>query len=841
MTTGDAKPNLPLRNGNAGATDDTEISSGDAPELSFDMLLATLPGMVYRCLNDARWTAEFVSDGAYEVTGYRPQQLLGKQGVPYAGLIHPDDRERVYRDIQDAIEKHQAFRLTYRITTASGSQKWVWEQGTALHDANGRLLALQGYVVDITPQKDLEQALRQREERLDLITDAASDVLWDWDLTTDAMWWHASQRSPFGLFSQDVHSGESWLRHVAEEDRERVERGVQKVLAGDTPYWSDEYRLIRKDGAFSYVLDRGCIVRDAEGKAARMVGVLIDNSARKQAELERMAIHARLRQQAALLDKASDAITVRKKDGRISYWNKAAEHLFGWTAEEAVGKTMLELGAVEPAPYYEAFRCVLALGDWRGEMHKRCKNGGTIVVEARFTLVRDDAGNPQSILAIEADITQRKADERKIEMLAFFDPLTGLPNRRLLLDRLQHALVAAQRSGRKGALLFIDLDNFKRLNDTLGHDKGDMLLQQVARRLEASVRKCNTVARLGGDEFVVVLEDLGGDARSAASRAEMLGEKILAGFNAPFQLAGYEHHSTPSIGIALFDGESIDIDELMKRADLAMYQAKAAGRNAIRFFDPAMQAAITARVGLESDFRHGLRQQQFSLHFQSQIDAAGRAQGVEALARWKHPHRGLVSPALFIPLAEETGLIMRLGRWVLESACRQLAVWASVPEKSHLSIAVNVSAQQFRHPGFVEQVLSVLRATGADPKKLKLELTESLLVQNMEDTVKKMIQLKGRGIGFSLDDFGTGYSSLSYLKRLPLDQLKIDQSFIRDVLTDPNDAVIARTIVALGRSLSLEVIAEGVETEDQRSFLEQQGCYVYQGYLFSRPVPAEQF
>ncbi|MGV3653413.1 MAG: putative bifunctional diguanylate cyclase/phosphodiesterase, partial [Noviherbaspirillum sp.] len=429
---------------------------------------------------------------------------------------------------------------------------------------------------------------------------------------------------------------------------------------------------------------------------------------------------------------------------------------------------------------------------------------------------------------------------QEIRHLAYYDTLTRLPNRTLLQERLKEAL-ASSASRREGALLFIDLDNFKTLNDTLGHDQGDRLLQQVALRLTSAVRETDLVARLGGDEFVVMLENLDADAGRATVQARTVGEKILAALNQPFRLAGYEAHSTPSIGIALFAGHQDDAGELLKRADLAMYQAKAAGRNTLRFFDPGMQAALSDRAALEGDLRQGMQRNEFLLEYQPQVDSKGQVIGAEALLRWRHLLRGLVAPVQFIPLAEECGLILPLGLWVLETACRQLAAWGANPRMARLTLAVNVSARQFRHPEFVEQVLAVLDKTGADPRKLKLELTESFLVDNVEDTITRMNALQAKGVRFSLDDFGTGYSSLAYLKRLPLDQLKIDQSFVRDVLTDPNDAVIARAIVALGQNLGLSVIAEGVESEAQRDFLANNGCHAYQGYLFSPPLPPERF
>ncbi|RLJ39551.1 PAS domain S-box-containing protein/diguanylate cyclase (GGDEF)-like protein [Acidovorax sp. 106] len=438
------------------------------------------------------------------------------------------------------------------------------------------------------------------------------------------------------------------------------------------------------------------------------------------------------------------------------------------------------------------------------------------------------------------DITDRKRAEQEIERLAFYDALTGLPNRRLLLDRLQRSIAAGQRTKAQGALLFIDLDNFKDLNDTLGHDMGDQLLSQVAARLVGSVREADTVARFGGDEFVVMLENLSADLHEAASQAEIVADKLLASLNEPFALDGGQHYSTPSIGITLYGEQRLSVDELLKRADLAMYQAKAAGRNTQRFFDPDMQAAVNARSNLEADLRQGLARGELMVHYQPVVDQDGKLVGAEALARWRHPQRGMISPADFIPLAEQTGLILPLGQTVLHTACSQLAAWAQNPATAHLTLSVNVSARQFRQAGFVAQVLGTLKDCQADPSRLKLELTESLLLGDIEDTIERMEQLKKEGVGFALDDFGTGYSSLSYLKRLPLDQVKIDQSFVRDVLSDPNDAAIVRTILALAKSLDLEVVAEGVETAGQLGFLRLHGCEGFQGYLFGRPVPVEE-
>jgi len=445
-------------------------------------------------------------------------------------------------------------------------------------------------------------------------------------------------------------------------------------------------------------------------------------------------------------------------------------------------------------------------------------------------------------VAIFTDISDHKTAQAQIENLAFYDPLTNLPNRRLLMDRLDQAINASTRHERKSALLFVDLDNFKTLNDTLGYHQGDLLLAQVAHRLKTCIREGDTVARLGSDEFVVMLENLSENMLDAANQSEAVGDKILAALGVDYLLANGAHHSTPSIGVTLFGGEHQEASEVpLRRAELAMFQAKAAGRNTLRFFDAQMQAEVSAHAALEADLRDAVLNGQFLLHYQPQVVGDGRLTGVEALVRWQHPQRGMVSPAEFIPLAEASGLILPIGQWVLETACAQLAAWASKPDRAHLTIAVNVSARQFHQPNFVEQVLATLARTHAKPRLLKLELTESMLVNDVEGVIAKMGALKGRGVGFSLDDFGTGYSSLAYLKQLPLDQLKIDQGFVRNIVTDANDAAIAKMVMALAESMGLSVIAEGVEIQAQADFLAHLGCHAYQGYLFSRPLPVADF
>jgi diguanylate cyclase (GGDEF)-like protein/PAS domain S-box-containing protein len=528
-------------------------------------------------------------------------------------------------------------------------------------------------------------------------------------------------------------------------------------------------------------------------------------------------------------------------EGRIIEVNANFERDFGWSRAEVQYQTAVEIGLWTDPTHRIEFADLLRrhgrVVNYEAVWHH--KNGSLRNVSISGVIIELD--DVPYILAYTTDITERKAAEEQIQRLAFYDPLTGLPNRRLLMDRLSHAMAACIRHQQTGVLLFIDLDNFKTLNDTYGHDKGDLLLKQVATRLSGCVREGDTVARLGGDEFVVMLEDLSGKPDEAARQAEIVGRKVLAALNEHYAIPPLRFHSTPSIGITLFGAQHENIEEPLKRADLAMYQAKSAGRNTIRFFDPRMQAMVAERAVMERDLRQALQQDQFTLHLQPQVQQGGRVCGAEALLRWRHPERGMVPPADFIPLAEDTGLILPLGERILEQACRQLALWAGRPELAHLTLSVNVSPRQFQQDNFVAQVLAALERTGAPPQRLKLELTESLLIANVDDVITKMDAIKARGVGFALDDFGTGYSSLSYLKRLPLDQLKIDQGFVRDILVDPNDAAIARMVIVLAESLGLEVMAEGVETLEQQQALQAQGCQAYQGFLYSRPLPLEAF
>lgn len=602
-----------------------------------------------------------------------------------------------------------------------------------------------------------------------------------------------------------VWQGEIWIRHKGGESREK---------------WLSVSAIKGDDGQVSHY---AC--------------AHVDITERKEMERRNEVL---LLRQKVLMSSSLEGVHIMDIDGNIVEANDTFCQMLGYSPDEISRMNVADWDVQwSKEELMERFKALVHVNAARFETRHRRRDGTLIDVEISTTGAEIDGR--RYLFASSHDITRRKEDEETIRRLAFHDALTHLPNRQLLLDRLNHALASSERNENRGALLFIDLDNFKKLNDTLGHVMGDLLLKQVAERLVSCVRDGDTVARLGGDEFVVMLENLNEQAIVAAEQVETIGEKILAALSKPYQLKAQVFRSSGSLGATLFCKETQDAEELLKQADIAMYQAKKAGRNTLRFFDQKMQEAINARVEIEGELRLALDSGQFELYYQVQVDREGQPVGAEALIRWNHPERGVVIPEEFISLAEEIGLILPIGRWVLNEACAKLADWSADEKMRKLALAVNISARQFRQVDFVDELKAAIAHHALDPALLKLELTESMLLENSAETVATMNALKAIGVQLSLDDFGTGYSSLQYLKRLPLNQIKIDQSFIRDIATSSSDAAIVQTIIAMTEALRMDVIAEGVETEVQRELLDLKSCQAYQGYLFGEPLPVERF
>ena len=635
-------------------------------------------------------------------------------------------------------------------------------------------------------------------------------------------------------FQQITHEREG---AVCVESFQRLWKGTADAASMELPF-------IRKDGNSTSAKLTVSLLRDREGWPSHLLAHVEETNGRKAADAHALLTDALLipeaRYRSAFQMSPDGVLITRLEDGTIMDANPAFLEVMGFDPDEVIGRTSLELdmwaGESDRLKLSEALQENGGCKDL--EVRLRRKNGE--VFWGKFSASFAEIEGVSCILSFTRDISAAKADEEKIRGLAFYDTLTGLPNRRLLWERLRQALIASIRSGSKHALLFVDLDGFKSLNDSLGHHIGDLMLQETAHRIASCVREVDTVARLGGDEFVVILEDLSKVPEIAAAQAKNVGGKILSTIDQPYVLDGRECHTTSSMGITVFGNQSESTNEVLQQADIAMYQAKAAGRNAMFFFAPALQASVNARAAMEKDLRLAIRDNQFSLYYQPQLDR-GLLVGAEALIRWKHPKRGLMPPGEFVPLAEETGLILSLGTWVLETACTQIAAWANRKEGAHLSVSVNISAREFRQPKFVESVLTALDRTGANPHNLTLELSESMFAENIEDILAKMKKLKDHGVMFTLEDFGTGYSSMTYLKRMPLDQIKIDRSFVGEILADPISGAVAQAIISFGKAMGLSVIAEGVETEEQRAFLARLGCHTFQGYLFSHPLPLGEF
>lgn len=779
----------------------------------------------------AYWDREIESDTvfltpeAWTLLGMRPQETCGDDEL-LQGMTE-GDRECWRSAMTECAQEGTPMDAECPWLRHGESRILRWLAVRIAED--GQSPRLLGAVIDVTKRRQADQAARRVQERFQLVAELTSDALWEWDLPTHTMWWSGGMQRLFGYPAVDSFPADNTRSLVHAEDQPSLEQSLWDAVTSDQSEWNRTYRLMRADGSFAHVESRARIVRDASGRALRVVGAVTDISEGVRLREERDADMARLQEQSMLLEQARDAIMVKDLHHRIQFWNAGAELLFGWRRDEVLGRHEPTVLHEDPELVRQLEERLRTDGDFQRDVVLYHKDGHRIDTRVHWTLVKDESGKPRAIFAIASDITQSRRDRDRIQNLAFFDQLTRLPNRTLLTDRLGHALEGSNRHRQCGALMFLDLDNFKSLNDTLGHAKGDELLQQAAKRLRSCVRAVDTVARLGGDEFILLLEELGQDSDDAAWQAEAVAIKVLEQMRQPFVLGEHIHLCTASIGVTLFGRRDRSIDELLKQADIAMYEAKSAGRNTVRFFDPQMQQLVVERAHIEHDLRHASLTDEFVLHYQPQWSRDGQLSGMEALLRWQHPTRGLLEPAAFLSVAEDSGFILPLGRWILQQACRQLADWHRAGQA--VRMAVNISAIQLGADQFVSDVRSALTDTGAPPVYLCLELTESMLMKNLDAAVQTMNRIKEMGVRLSLDDFGTGYSSLSVLERLPIDELKIDRSFVNRLGHGRRDNQVVQSIVSLGKTLELNIIAEGIETDGQQSLLQEFGCDEFQGFL----------
>jgi diguanylate cyclase (GGDEF)-like protein/PAS domain S-box-containing protein len=781
-------------------------------EERFRTIVTQVPGAVFRVRPGG--PIEFVSDAIEEISGYSAAMLMRGTTDAWADLICPEDRRMQRRQVRDAINSRRPYEIEYRIIDAFGTERWVSENGQPQVSEAGDSLWVDGIITDISERKHNEVRIEGLLAEQGAILD---NVMFGVMFVRHGRVVSANRRCEelFGYTSGQLAGGSAAMVFPAGDD------GCANFAEGE--YVTEERQYRRAGGSMFWCLVSGYAIdplRAQEGS----IWVFADVTERRLAE-------EKLRLSATVLEHIADGVMVIDAAGRIVAINPAFTQITGYTEIEALGQdSTLTRSSRHDLSFYQRLWDELGeSGFWRGEIWNMRKNGELYLEWLTISAVRDNAGDISHYVAVFSDITKVKESQDKLDHMAHHDPLTALPNRLLFHDRLQHALLRAARDGEQLAILFIDLDRFKNVNDTLGHHVGDALLKQVASALTAQLRDGDTLARLGGDEFIVLLENIDG----AAGAGHVAG-KLVAMFEQPFMVSDYELFVTGSVGISVYPDDATDLNMLIRNADVAMYQAKARGRNGYQFYAPSMTGEGVERLRLETMLRRSIEKNEIFLNYQPQVEIdTGRLIGVEALVRWDNPELGLVPPVRFIPLAEDTGFINQLGKWVLYESCRQMIRWQEaglyVPK-----IAVNLSVKQFERGSIVSMVADILKETGLEPDRLQLEVTESVIM-NTGDALVFINDLHAIGVGLAIDDFGTGYSSLAYLKQLPVQTLKIDRSFIKDISTDSNDEAIAIAIIQLGKSLNLSVIAEGVETADQAAFLLRHGCNLAQGYYYSRP------
>ncbi|MBZ0249463.1 MAG: PAS domain S-box protein [Burkholderiales bacterium] len=787
-------------------------------------IIETAPVAIYA--TDLEGMITLWNPAAERMFGYRRDEALGRR----APFVPPEKKDEARRLRERALGGEVLENLELHRRRADGTPLVINGSAAPLRDEANRITGLIAMCIDVTEAKRTEAAFKEQLHFTRALIDAIPNPVYFKDLegryrVYNRAWselWGAG-RDWVGLTVNDMFGPEIARLH---DDRDRP-------LLRQAASVRYEALMPTAGGREREMLYNKVSFVDQSGQVAGLIGTVTDVTAYKETERALEASEARFR---VLTESGLDLISVLSEDGAILYQSPALRNLLGYEPAETVGRNVFDLVHREDADQArQAFRRILETRHFREPLEFRIRNreGAWRTFESLGTNCVD---NPhiRGVVFNSRDVTDRKAIQQRIQHLAYHDNLTGLPNRGLLQDRLAHSIARADRTGRKVAVLFIDLDNFKNINDTLGHDVGDELLRQVARRLGECVRAGDTIARQGGDEFIVLLDNLE-DGRGAS----VVAQKILNSLRAAFPLGGTEQHVSGSVGIAVYPEDGKDAQTLMKNADTAMFHGKGIGKNTYQYFTAQMNIAVKRRMTLESALRRAVMQKDFALHYQPQVNLdTGEIVAVEALVRWKTQDSGTVMPGDFIPLAEETGLINEIGEWVLREACRQNREWQArglAPRR----MAVNLSARQFADKAFLDTVTRVLQETGLDPKWLELEITESQVMRQTEGMILLLNRLAEMGVHLAIDDFGTGYSSLSYLKRLPIQKLKIDQSFIRDITVDPNDTAIVVAIISMARSLELETIAEGVETAGQLALLRAKECRVGQGFFFSAPVSAE--
>jgi diguanylate cyclase (GGDEF)-like protein/PAS domain S-box-containing protein len=790
-------------------------------EEQFRTIVAQVPGAVFRARPGGH--IDFVSDAIEEISGYPAERFMLATTDDWANIIHPEDRRMQRHAARDALAAGSAYEIEYRIIDAGGIERWVLESGQPEGEWGSEEFRVDGIIYDISERKHDEMRIEALLTEQGAILD---NVMFGVLFVRERRIVSANRRAEalFGYGEAELAGRSTELLFPGRAEYERLWLEQYPKIAGGLDA-GEEIQFRRRDGSSFWLLVSGCALDSARPNEGS-IWVFADITERKLAE-------EKLRLSATVLEHIADAVTVLDVHGRVLAINPAFTQITGYTEMEALGQqSSLTRPGRDDEPFYrQMWQDLLETGFWRGERWEKRKNGEAYLEWLTVSSVRDDDDQVTHYVCVFSDITEVKESQDKLDHLAHHDPLTALPNRLLFHDRLQHAMVRCARAGQQLAVLFIDLDRFKNVNDTLGHHVGDLLLKQVAGQLTACLREGDTLARLGGDEFIVLLEDVGGPG------AAHVAEKLMALFEQPLTVSGYELFVTGSVGISLFPQDATDLNMLIRNADVAMYQAKARGRNGYQFYAPSMSGEGAMRLRLESLLRRAIEKGEIFLEYQPQVEIdTGRLVGVEALVRWDSPELGRVAPVRFIPVAEDTGFISQLGQWVLAEACSQMRRW----DRAGLSVpkmAVNLSVRQFERGSIAPVVAAVLQETGLAAARLQLEVTESVIM-NTSDALQHINDLRAVGVGLAIDDFGTGYSSLAYLSQLPVQTLKIDRSFIQDILVDANDEAIAVAVIQLGKSLNLSVVAEGVENEEQAAFLLRHGCRQAQGYLYSRPVAA---